>query len=720
MVKKVLTLVLGLVLSFGTMAQMRNNVHATKQHAKSVTFPASDIQYWVGSGSNSAVVIIGWDDNPSGNDFALAWGVRWNGSAVAVNMLDTIATYDSRVAYSISSGFVTNIGYNDGTLVSGSNLSYWCYTVNGEYASAYGAQPMANGDVMEISSSCNFSLTTAFPATDPNASTDDPVDATIAFEDIHYWVGTGSDSAVLIVNFGIPDTAFAWGYRFNGSATVQDMTDAITAADPRFWVVGQPSYYPNGDIFFITTEGDTLSLSGIDENNPFNYWEANINGGTSYSGAAQELTNGDVFKYGDLRAPSRVCLEEMEYGGAIYCLLSAWTKTPTPVSEPNTAPTPVVEDATIDFSEILYWVGEGENQAVLAVNWADTALAWGYRFDGDKTVSDMMTDIQNSDPRFSYSTDSYGYLSDIAFAVAPGDTLHGTSYWESKNNGMTDMGMSQSLADGDFEKWADPAAGIVIDSFSYAWGGVTYWSYIFIYPMTIHPVSVPANPMPQVEEATIDFAEILYWVGEGSKRAVLAVNWADTALAWGYKFDGTKTVADMMTDIAAADPRFSYEGEGFVSDITFNDGTVSLAGTPGNFWGSTNNGIVDMGMGQTLNDGDLEKWGDPAAGVIIDSMEWEGYWYYTYAYPMTIHPVSIPQIEGIDNTEAVIISVYPNPVVNMVTVSGINGNGMIYDMRGSVVSTFTVNGETRLDLSRLSNGVYMLRVADSIVKIVKE
>jgi len=714
MVKKVLTLVLGLVLSFGTMAQMSNNVHATKQHAKSVTFPASDIQYWVGSGSNSAVVIIGWDDNPSGNDFALAWGVRWNGSAVAVNMLDTIATYDSRVAYSISSGFVTNIGYNDGTLVSGSDLSYWCYTVNGEYASAYGAQPMANGDVMEISSSCNFSLTTASPATDPNASTDDPVDATIAFEDIHYWVGTGSDSAVLIVNFGIPDTAFAWGYRFNGSATVQDMTDAITAADPRFWVVGQPSYYPNGDIFFITTEGDTLSLSGIDENNPFNYWEANINGGTSYSGAAQELTNGDVFKYGDLRAPSRVCLEEMEYGGAVYCLLSAWTKTPTPVSDPN--PNPVIENATIDFSEILYWVGEGENQVVLAVNWADTALAWGYRFSTENvTVEDMMMDIQSADPRFGYTMNG-SYLGDITFVISDGDTLRGTSWWESKLNGSTDMGMSQLLSNGDFEKWADPAAGVIVDSMEYN----GYWYYTYAYPMTIHPVSVPANPMPQVEEATIDFAEILYWVGEGSKRAVLAVNWADTALAWGYKFDGTKTVADMMTDIAAADPRFSYVGEGFVSDILFNDGTVSLAGTPGNYWGSSNNGIVDMGLSEVLDDGDLEKWGDPAAGVIVDSMEWEGYWYYTYAYPMTIHPVSIPQIEGIDNTEAVNISVYPNPVANVVTVSGINGNGMIYDMRGSVVSTFTVNGETRLDLSRLSNGIYMLRVADSIVKIVKE
>lgn len=169
MVKKLLTIALGLSLAFSAMAQQSNNEgHELPMGRKSVTFPASSVQYWVGTGSNSAVVIIGWDDNPNGN-FALAWGVRWNGSATAVNMLDTIATYDERVAYAISSGFVTNIGYNDGTLVSGSTASYWCYTINGGYADAYSIQAMANGDVMEISSSCMFTLITATAATDPNA-----------------------------------------------------------------------------------------------------------------------------------------------------------------------------------------------------------------------------------------------------------------------------------------------------------------------------------------------------------------------------------------------------------------------------------------------------------------------------------------------------------------------------------------------------------------------
>ena len=183
------------------------------------------------------------------------------------------------------------------------------------------------------------SVSSPAAATDPAPA--DTVDATIAFSDILYWVGSGSDSAVLIVNFGIPDTAFAWGFLFSGTATVQQMTDVLTAADPRLNVVDQPSYYPQGDIFFVLDNGDTLSLSGCDDDNPYNYWEANINGGVSYAGASQALANGDVFKYGDQRAPSRVCLEDMEYNGETYCLRAAWTKAPTPVSVPDTTgPTP--------------------------------------------------------------------------------------------------------------------------------------------------------------------------------------------------------------------------------------------------------------------------------------------------------------------------------------------------------------------------------------------
>ena len=453
-------------------------------------------------------------------------------------------------------------------------------------------------------------------------------DATIPLQDIQYWVGSGSDSAVLIVNFGIPDTAFAWGYLFNGTATVQQMTDALSAADPRLTVVGQPSLYPEGDIFFVLDNGDTLSLSGRNADNPWNYWEANINGGVSYTGAAQTLVNGDVFKYGDQRAPSRVCVEYYE----TWCLQSAWPKVPTPVSVPSAAP---VVDATIAAEDILFWVGDGSNQAIFVVNWADTALAWGYRFASDSvTLQTMMDDIAAADSRFSYT--GTGMVNDINY------TENGTTYgitagnwWSHLINGYESNGMGQWFHNGDFSRWADPAAGVLVDSvYIPAWD---WTSYIYAYPMTIHPVSVPAASQP--EEATIAATEIEYWVGEGTNEAIMVVNWADTALAWGYRWNNDATVATMMDDVAAADPRFSYTMNGsYLGDILF----VVAAGDTlrGTSWWECS---LYNGMAQTLVNGDLAKWADPVAGVVVDSVYYDNWgWSYIYVYPMPIHAVTQP------------------------------------------------------------------------------
>ena len=310
---------------------------------------------------------------------------------------------------------------------------------------------------------------------------DDPVDASLPFSDILFWVGSGSDSAEFIINFAQPDTAFAWGFLFDGSATAQDMVDAIAAADPRFWSEGSPSV--DGDLHFVLSNGDTLGLSPVDPAVGYNFWWTNLNGVSTAAGVASTLHNGDVFKYGDIN--SAIGWNYVSYGSWEGYLEEAWVKIPTAVTPP-TAPIP--DEATIEFSEILYWVGEGSNEAVMAVNWADTALAWGYRWNGTATVASMMADIAAADPRFSYELGSYG-IDDILFAVAEGDTLRKVStYWESKNNGVMDAGMGQTLNNGDFEKWADPAAGIVVDSNYYeGWG----WSYTYVYTMTINPVSVP-------------------------------------------------------------------------------------------------------------------------------------------------------------------------------------------------------------------------------------
>ncbi|MBR3528627.1 MAG: hypothetical protein IKN84_03105, partial [Bacteroidales bacterium] len=240
MLKKVLALGLTLMLVGGAVAQQTSNneLHGIKgkKGAKTITFAASDIQYWVGTGSNSAIVIIGWDDNATPT--ALAWGVHWNGSTTATGLLDSIVAHDSRFSYSISGSMMNSMAYNDGTLNLQPNpddIGWWCYYQNGDWGPyAWPNCPVANNDVIEASESCSWSLTTAIAATDPNGSSDDtPEDASFDASDILYWVGEGSNEVVMAVNWA--DTALAWGYRFNGeSVSVATMMDDIAAADFRF------------------------------------------------------------------------------------------------------------------------------------------------------------------------------------------------------------------------------------------------------------------------------------------------------------------------------------------------------------------------------------------------------------------------------------------------------------------------------------------------------
>ena len=467
MVKKVFALTLGLLLGYAAMAD-------------NYPYPASNIQFWTGSGSNSAVVVISWDDeDASYSPQGFAWGVHFNGTISAHNLLDTIAAYDSRFTFTFSSILLSTIAYHDNTnnIHLTPSTQNNCFYVNGSFApGVYDNITISDGDMMEVSESCYFDCTNISPASNPNGSS-----------------------------------------------------------------------------------------------------------------------------------------------------------TPT--------------EATIAASDILYWVGTGSNEAVLAVNWADTALAWGYRWNGTATVSDMMSAIAIADPRFGYNA-AAGWLNDITFTDGT-VSLAGTpgNYWGSTNNGIMDMGMDQTLSSGDFEKWGDPAAGVIVDSMEYN----GYWYYTYVYPMTIHPVSVPGPVTPV--DATIAANDILFWVGTGSNEAILAVNWADTALAWGYRFSADSvSSATMLADIAAVDPRLTVEGAGFVSDIRFIDTaagmTDTLGITLGNWWSSLLNGYSDMGTGQVLRNGDLQKWGDPAAGVIVDSMEWDGYWYYTYVFPMAIQPVAVPDTTG--------------------------------------------------------------------------
>ena len=292
-------------------------------------------------------------------------------------------------------------------------------------------------------------------------------------------------------------------------------------------------------------------------------------------------------------------------------LMVAVPDTTTPI-----IPTP--EDASIAASDILYWVGNGSNQVVLAVNWADTALAWGYRFStATVTAQQMMDDIAAADPRFSYT--GTGYITDINYidtAAGMTDTLGVTpgNWWWSMLNHVGGMGLADVLHNGDFYKWGDLAVAVITDSTLVDYGGYSDMDYTYVWPYTIHPVSVPVSDTNNVSDS------IRYWVGTGEGSAIVEIAWEEdgVSLAWGVHFDEDyyPSTIDLLDSIDTYDPRFDYHVSYYmgtpynISSITFVEGDLSLSQT------NTSNIVV-----RCLTSGEI----DPISGDELETYSvWPG------------------------------------------------------------------------------------------------
>jgi hypothetical protein len=71
----------------------------------------------------------------------------------------------------------------------------------------------------------------------------------LSLDDVQFWTGSGTNRAALIIHWSAPEVrnnssvpnpaaekSIAWGYRWNGDASAQDMFNAIVAADHRLFV----------------------------------------------------------------------------------------------------------------------------------------------------------------------------------------------------------------------------------------------------------------------------------------------------------------------------------------------------------------------------------------------------------------------------------------------------------------------------------------------------
>ncbi len=96
----------------------------------------------------------------------------------------------------------------------------------------------------------------------------------VSLDDIQFWCGSGTNRAALVIHWNSPEVrnntavpdpvaekSLAWGYRFNGTATAEDMFNAVVAADHRLFVTStEPS---PGFGAFVYSIGYDLNNNGV-------------------------------------------------------------------------------------------------------------------------------------------------------------------------------------------------------------------------------------------------------------------------------------------------------------------------------------------------------------------------------------------------------------------------------------------------------------------------
>lgn len=241
---------------------------------------------------------------------------------------------------------------------------------------------------------------------------------------VQYWVGAGADTSILVVDFqngSFDGSSFAWGYLHNGSSGAE-MLDAIAAADVNFTVD------ISGGFLNDITYGANAGIGGSPD-----FWSTwsgtDIASMTMNGGVSAPLGNGDWFacSYTDF----------------------------DPALEP-TEPFAAFEPFRFTASDVVYWVGTGQDTALLVIDLQDgsavSSYAWGYLFDGSATGETMLNSIAASDPALAVSL-AGGFLNDITYGTQAGiggePNFWGT--WSGTNLGNWSMnaGLGTVVSNGD-------------------------------------------------------------------------------------------------------------------------------------------------------------------------------------------------------------------------------------------------------------------------------
>lgn len=389
-------------------------------------FTQNDLIYYVGEGPDTAVIVIDFlDDTP---DSCYAWGFLFDGAddVTGGDALAAIATDEQKLDFLIEGGFLTEIHYNAHTGVSDDPAFWgiWSRLADTDWESNDGlAEVLTNGAWW----GCSY---TDF---DPAILPGEPIPA---YESAKYdasmiqsWVGTGADSAVLVIDFVVGPSgeamSYAWGYRFSGAMDAETMLNDIATSDVNLTINAGPFL---DDIIFNGLEGLMADP---------HYWNTysgtNLTDWTANTGIGTSISSGDWFG----------------------CSYDAW-----PARRPFN-PISAIDSAAVPITDVDFMTGEGENMAVLVIDFNEwlpgESYSFGYLFETETvTAAEVMVALEDAIVfDLAFNLDG-GFLNDIYYGASGESGIGGDpnfwSTWSAQNVGgwIPNVGITVEMSDGDW------------------------------------------------------------------------------------------------------------------------------------------------------------------------------------------------------------------------------------------------------------------------------
>lgn len=233
-------------------------------------FTESDIKFWVGEGSKTAILVIDFRDGTSDSSFA--WGFRYEDDNLTFSdMLVAIDEAEPKMTTQIANmGFLADIVYNSHSGLVG-QPDYWS-TWSGVDLESFDfnqglLEPLLDGRWYGTSYGFDpepLAPTVTYPAYNSTW---------FSKSDVDFWVGTGTNESVVVIDFNTSEdetVTYAWGIRYDGTITKTQALDLIDAADN------------NLQLSIANDQVNSISygtLTGVTADN--NYW--NVFDGTNLS-----------------------------------------------------------------------------------------------------------------------------------------------------------------------------------------------------------------------------------------------------------------------------------------------------------------------------------------------------------------------------------------------------------------------------------------------------